>query len=112
MKDMRNALNLIRSTVRLTRRRRRMNTNGLRVHSGIGVRIRVQRSSISPLSILRTKFIDPDYTITFIRGAKHTPATSSRTKHTVWEAPAPTAVDNAEKMGIISRIPPSSLQIR
>jgi hypothetical protein len=44
---------------------------------------RVQRSSISPL--LRTKFIDPDYTITFIRGAKHTPATSSRTKHTVWE---------------------------
>jgi hypothetical protein len=28
---------------------------------------RVQRSSISPL-ILRTKFIDPDYTITFIRG--------------------------------------------
>jgi hypothetical protein len=29
-----------------------------------------------------------------------------------WEAPAPTAVDNAEKMGIISRIPPSSLQIR
>jgi hypothetical protein len=58
----------------------------------------------------RTKFIDPDYTITFIRGQNIRQLRPSRTKLQYGRRPAPTAVDNAEKMGIISRILPHPLE--
>jgi hypothetical protein len=66
-KDMRNALNrLIRSTSECTKKEEDGTPMGFVFTVESGQDSRVQRSSISPLTP-RTKFIDPDYTITFIR---------------------------------------------
>jgi hypothetical protein len=98
-KDMRNALNRPRydlTVVRLYRRRRR-NTNGLRVHSGIRSGFPVFNDRRYRHQRIRTKFIDPDYTITFIEETKHTPLTSHATTVLLRQdgrCSQPTAVDN------------------
>jgi DNA-directed RNA polymerase subunit L len=54
-------------------------------------------------SILRTKFIDPDYTITFIRGDEtYASYVIKNEAYSMGGVLQSTAVDNAEKMGIIS----------
>jgi DNA-directed RNA polymerase subunit L len=54
-------------------------------------------------SILRKKFIDPDYTITFIRGDEtYASYVIKNEDYSMGGVLQSTAVDNAEKMGIIS----------
>jgi DNA-directed RNA polymerase subunit L len=64
------------------------------IHCGIGQDSR-QRSSISPLAY-SAKFIDPDYTITFIRGDETYASYVIKNEAYSGEVSAPTAVDNAE----------------
>jgi hypothetical protein len=66
-KDMRNALNRFDTIDCQRLYKKERNANGLRVHSLWNGQDSRQRSSISPLAY-SAKFIDPDYTITFIRG--------------------------------------------